>query len=472
MTLKTICIMLTLGFSSLGLLTAQQRDEIETDTAELSVDSLWRFDSSFGDQLAIPSYEELLELYFEAVVAVDKHLNFNPYRFQPGNTEQVNPFVYKDIVLPEGRESNLEDYLDASESQGSFEQTADEVLLESRTQLAQDNPALITTTWKMLPDPPKTERQVNIIHNVSLDLSQINKQSRRINGPEKLEKERYVYEPWQMKVVSSLNASQTAFSNWGKGGSNSFSVSGRVVADADYVSFDKKVRWENNIESRLGYMQQEQDPFVKNLDFFRINTQYARIAFNKWYYAVNAEFTSQFFEGFNINKGNYDDPISAFLAPAYIKIALGLDYKFGTDKNKKLLSLQASPLSYKMTYVRDTANIDQNKYGVEDNKTNRQEIGGSVQLSTEYTYNKKIGGTSRLLFFSNYMDNPQNVDINWNTSITYHISRIFAVSFTLDMIYDDDVDILLSEADDGTKIYGQRIQFKEYLGFGLTYRFM
>lgn len=460
---------------SLCVLSAQGvEDAIVTDSINTFTEDTvtWYFDNSIGDNLIIPSYEELLETYYEAVVAVDKRLNFNPYRLHPGNTETVNPFVYKDIILPESNVPNLEDFEEGFTSKGQFSPDAEEVIWESRERIAKSRPELITATWNLMPDPPKTEKQVNIIRSVDLDLTKIEKQSRRINKPEKLEKQNYIYEPWQVRIVTSLNASQTAFSNWAKGGSNSFSLSGHLMTDADYMSKDKKTRWENNVEFRLGYVQQEHKPFVKNLDFFRVNSQFARNAFNKWFYALNAELTSQFFKGYDIKKDNYVDPISAFMAPAYLKIAMGLDYKLGTKKNKKLFSVQASPLSYKLTYVRDTLVVKQKKYGIEAGKNSRQEIGGSVQFFSEYSYNKKIGGRSRLLFFSNYLDKPQNIDINWNTSITYHISRIFAINFTLDMIYDDDVAILLNEDDDGNKTYGQRLQLKEFVGFGLTYRFM
>lgn len=460
---------------SLCVLSAQGvEDAIVTDSINTFTEDTvtWYFDNSIGDNLIIPSYEELLETYYEAVVAVDKRLNFNPYRLHPGNTETVNPFVYKDIILPESNVPNLEDFEEGFTSKGQFSPDAEEVIWESRERIAKSRPELITATWNLMPDPPKTEKQVNIIRSVDLDLTKIEKQSHRINKPEKLEKQNYIYEPWQVRIVTSLNASQTAFSNWAKGGSNSFSLSGHLMTDADYMSKDKKTRWENNVEFRLGYVQQEHKPFVKNLDFFRVNSQFARNAFNKWFYALNAELTSQFFKGYDIKKDNYVDPISAFMAPAYLKIAMGLDYKLGTKKNKKLFSVQASPLSYKLTYVRDTLVVKQKKYGIEAGKNSRQEIGGSVQFFSEYSYNKKIGGRSRLLFFSNYLDKPQNIDINWNTSITYHISRIFAINFTLDMIYDDDVAILLNEDDDGNKTYGQRLQLKEFVGFGLTYRFM
>lgn len=472
MTTQLTYLMLTLSLTGLVPLSAQSNDANTAENAHLDIDTSWQVDSSFGEQLVINSYEELLEVYFEAVVEVDKRLNFNVYRYHPGNTETVNPFVYDDIVLPESTLSNLENYESGFLPRSTFANNADEVLFESRSHIAQTNPELITVTWDQLPDPPKTEKYVGIMHNVDLDLSKIDQESRKIARPEKMEKQRYVYAPWQVKVVAALAVSQTSYSNWAKGGSNSFSLSGRIVADADYMSYDKKTRWQNDIESRLGYVQQEHKPFVKNLDFFRINTQYARNAFNKWFYAMNAEFTTQFFEGYDIKKDNYDDPISAFLSPAYLKVAIGLDYKYGTKTNKKLFSMQASPLSYKLTYVKDTAEINQKKYGIDLDKKNRQEIGGSVQFMAEYSYKKKIDGRSRLLFFSNYMNNPQNIDINWNTSITYQISQIFAINFTLDMIYDDDVAILLSESEDGTKTYGQRLQVKEFLGFGLTYRLM
>ncbi len=464
---KTPYLILTLLISCSFILSAQDLGEPEN---MVPADSTYKFDQLLGGALAIPSYEELLRVYYEAVVAVDKRLNNNPYRLQPGNFERVNPYVYDNIVFPEDTSLNLNDYQSGFPQPGMFSQNAYEIQQEGLKRIAYVRPELITVTWNQLPDAPKTEK-AEIIYSVNLNIDGIDK-TKRIRSPEKIEKQNYIYDPWSVKVWSMMSINQTAFSNWAKGGYNSFSVSGRVVADADYMSRDKKTRWANDAEVRLGYLQQEEKPLVKNLDLFRLNTQFARNAINKWYYAMNAEFSSQFFEGYNIKKENFEDPISAFLAPAYLKLDIGLDYKYGTKKNKKLFSMQASPLSYKLTYVRDTAKINQKKYGIEADKKNRQEIGGSVLFTSEYAYAEKFSGKSRLLFFSNYMENPENIDINWNTSMTYRFSRIFSVTFTLDMIYDDDVEILLSEDTDGNKRYGQRLQVKEFLGFGLTYRLM
>lgn len=442
-----------------------------SDTLSLSSDTVWKVDLSFGEALVIPSYEELLEVYYEAVVTVDERLHFNPYRYVPRKEAQVNPFVYQEVVYAEDSDYFSNSSVNNEDEYWNEEIDPDRIYTLTKAYISIYHPELVTATWDMLPDPPQTGK-ADIKYAVDLDLREINKRSRRISRPESIVKQSYVYQPWYVKVVSMASASQTAFSNWAKGGNNSFSISGRVVGDADYGSINKKTQWNNDFEFRIGYVQQEDDPFVKNLDFFRLNTQYARYAVNRWFYAANAEFTTQFFEGYDLKKNNFDDPISSFLSPAYFKFDIGLDYKYGNDINKKLFSMQTSPLSYKLTYVRDSALVNPKKYGIDAGERARQEIGGSLAFMSEYDFKDKFNSYTRLLFFSNYAENPQNVDVNWNTRLTYHFSRILAMSFTLDMVYDDDEDILINETADGTKIYGQRLQIKEFLGFGLTYRLM
>ncbi len=438
-----------------------------TDTTSLyAQDTTHSIEQVFNNKLIIPSYEELLDVYYHAVVKVDKTLNFNIYRITPTPAESIiNPYVYAQVIY---QESPFDIYQNNS---ASYPNPSYQIYNEIVKQVSADNPQMMTATSDMIPDPPKTEKR-SIIYSINVDLSHIDTSRQSIRKPDKIERLRFRYQPWHVKAMSMLNANQTAFSNWAKGGENSFTLSGSITVDADYESMDKKTKWDNDMQFRLGYIQQENAPFVKNLDYFMCNTRYARNAVNNWFYALNAQLTTQFFEGYDIKSNNFDDPTSNFFTPAYLKIALGLDYKYGTDKQKKLFSMQASPLSYKLTYVRDTGIVKASNFGIDDGKKGRQEIGGSVEFVSKYDIKDKFSGRSRLLFFSNYIDNPQNVDLNWNTSLTYHFSRIFSVSFSLDMAYDDDVDIKIKELDDGTNVYSKRLQIKEFLGFGLTYRLM
>ena len=65
--------------------------------------------------------------------------------------------------------------------------------------------------------------------------------------------------------------------------------------------------------------------------------------------------------------------------PAVLTIGFGLDYK-----PNKTTSLNFSPLSYKVTFVTDTAHIDQTIYGIPHNRKSMHEPGVSFMITNEY----------------------------------------------------------------------------------------
>jgi hypothetical protein len=437
-------------------------------------DSLKSVDEAYSS-IIIPSYEELLENYYTSMVKVDKRLYHNPYRFHIHIRSIVNPYIYEDIVLVMDSQVNLVDYtnllLEDRVTNTIYTRDEQDVYRSVLTYIAVSNPALVSTTFDMMPTAPD-EENLSIIQAGKLDFTLIEKKRGRIRRPERIEKQKYGYNPWDIKVISKLNLNQVTFTNWAKGGENSLSLSGRLSSSLDYVSFDKRRLWDNDIDLRLGFTQTKGEPFEKNQDLFKINSKFALKAENKWFYAANAELRSQFTDGYKSGEEGTGTPISAFFSPVYFNLSVGMDYKYGTKKNKKLFSVLTSPLAFKITAVTDTATINQTRFGIDKDKRSRQEIGGSVEFLFEYAYEDIYNVKSRMRFFSNYQENPENVDFNWTTSMTYHLNRLFAISFSFDVIYDDDVDILLGTEEDGTKIYGQRLQFREFIGFGITYRIM
>ena len=82
---------------------------------------------------------------------------------------------------------------------------------------------------------------------------------------------------------------------------------------------------------------------------------------------------------------------------------------------------------------------------------------------------KNITYKSDLGLFSNYLENPQNIDVLWNNLITFKVNDNINFTFTLDMIYDDDIDITEYNDDGSVKGVGPRLQLKQLLGFGLNY---
>jgi|GEM_PF-2586354 len=68
---------------------------------------------------------------------------------------------------------------------------------------------------------------------------------------------------------------------------------------------------------------------------------------------------------------------------------------------------------------------------------------------------------------SNYLDQPENIDVNWDLALNMKINDFLSANFQSTLIYDHD--ILLPVDNEGTK--GRRIQLKQLPGVGLSYNF-
>ena len=166
-----------------------------------------------------------------------------------------------------------------------------------------------------------------------------------------------------------------------------------------------------------------------------------------------------------MDKGfNYPDDstlISGFLAPAYILIALGMDYK-----PNDAFTILISPLAGKFTIVRDQNLANTGAFGVEPGKKIRKEFGASLKLMYKGNLMENITFQTKVDLFSNYIDHPENIDINWEVLITMKVNKYISANISASLIYDDDIDIVQENG----KI-GPATQFKELLGIGLSYKF-
>jgi hypothetical protein len=82
---------------------------------------------------------------------------------------------------------------------------------------------------------------------------------------------------------------------------------------------------------------------------------------------------------------------------------------------------------------------------------------------------KNITYKSSLSLFSNYRENPENIDVIFNNTLVFKVNKVINFSFVLDMIYDDDIKITELNNDGSVKGVGPRLQIKQLLGFGLSY---
>ena len=265
---------------------------------------------------------------------------------------------------------------------------------------------------------------------------------------------------WKKGIATSLNMSQTSLINWSSGGENSYSINGMISTFATYKS--PTTSWENTLDMGYGLMQQGSKGMQKTDDRFDLTSKYGKKAFSNFYYTGLMNFKSQFAPGYN-----YDQipniKTSNILAPAYLLAAIGLNYLPNPYFNAFI-----APLTGKLTIVADTALSNRGTFGVTPGNKSRSEFGGYARFS--FTKNdfkpeflKNVSLSSKLDLFSNYLNNPQNVDVSWENILLMKVNKYVGITLNTHLLYDADI----KDPIDGKA----KIQFKEILGVGFSYKF-
>lgn len=266
---------------------------------------------------------------------------------------------------------------------------------------------------------------------------------------------------WDIGGITSVTLSQTMYKYWAAGGDNSVAFNGLFNIHADYLK--DKVSWKNNLELGYGAQKTRNFPLRKVDDKIDFASKFGYKAVNKFYYSALTNFKTQFAEGYEYLDNGDSALVSDFMAPGYLLYSVGIDY----IPNKEF-SIYTSPFTGKTTFVNNKFLSDNAAFGVDTGKTIRHEFGAYVKIE----YNKKVNEiltiNSKLGLFSNYLKNPQNIDVNFDLLASLKITKFIAVNFTLQMIYDDDI-LVVVDSDTGRK--GQRMQIKEMLGVGFSYNF-
>ncbi len=275
---------------------------------------------------------------------------------------------------------------------------------------------------------------------------------------------------WKRGLALGINANQTSLTNWAAGGQSSFALNTVFTGFVSYKS--PKTAWDNTIDLGYGFLSQEGVKYTKKTDDkIDLMSKFGREAFKNFYYAVLLNFKTQFTTGYKYPTDSTRLKISNFFAPAYLVGALGMDYKPNTH-----LSVFAAPLTGKLTFVTDTMLSNAGAFGVKKGETLREEIGGYVRVV--YTKNdfkaewlKNLTFTTKLDLFSNYLDNPQNIVVNWETLVIMKVNKYINVNLATQLIYDDKVKISKDTNGDGViDSSGPRVQFKEIFGVGITFK--
>ncbi len=263
---------------------------------------------------------------------------------------------------------------------------------------------------------------------------------------------------WTYGGNGGLNLSQVSLSNWASGGENAVGFDVLLNYSANYKQ--KKHLWQNRIEMAYGLNQTETSGTKKTNDKIYFSSTYGYEMTKNLYLSALLNFNTQFAKGYDYKT----DPrtyISRFMSPAYLTTGLGL-----TWNPKNWVTATFSAISWRGTFVDSKILSDQGAFGVEPGEHLFSEMGGNLKVEMKYEFLKNMTIYSRVDLFSNYLEDPQNIDVRWDVQLNMTVNKWFSANISTNMIYDNDTKILQK---DGSK--GPRLQFKESLGIGFQVTF-
>lgn len=285
---------------------------------------------------------------------------------------------------------------------------------------------------------------------------------------------------WESSGVGTLNFTNTGYSTyWQAGGTNSLAITGLLSFNFD---FDRaKHSWQTSIDLAYGTIRQGQveadslRSWQKADDRLDLQTKYGFKLNKKLRFGILAGLRTQIASGFAIDQTSKrelrDSVTSRAFAPAYLNFNLGIDFQ-----PTKSLSIYYSPINSKMTFVGDEA-LAAFYIPVDDNgdvNTFRYELGS--YLNVKYRKDelfKNVSFQVKADFFSNYLLNPQFIDVNAETLFSLKVNDWLTTSFFTNLIYDHDVQFnLVDEEGTPTGEQGDAVQFKHVLSVGITYKFL
>ncbi len=261
---------------------------------------------------------------------------------------------------------------------------------------------------------------------------------------------------WTRGAKASLSFTQVSLTNWAAGGENSFGGNSFLNLFANLKQ--GKTTWDNSLDMAYGLIKLGDAKIRKSDDKIDLVSKLGHNVIHKnLFLSANLSFKTQFTEGFNYP--NDSVIISNFLSPAYLMLGLGLDYK-----PYKYLSISFLPLTGRLTIVNDKVLSDAGAYGVDPGKKTRPEFGAAFKATIDKDIATNISLKSKLELFTNYIDRPQNIDLNWEALMILKVNKYISTHVGFHTIYDHD--ILITDKDGNT---GPRTQFKQTFGVGLTY---
>jgi hypothetical protein len=209
-----------------------------------------------------------------------------------------------------------------------------------------------------------------------------------------------------------------------------------------------KLIWDNRLGLQLAVVQVGNTALTKANDVLQFTSQAGKqIGSGKWYAAGLFDLQSQFLPTYGKNyltanpKGITKtlDLTGGLFSPATIRFAPGVIYKPNPN-----LTVLYSPVALKAIYVgNDKLAKSGNFFPLDAAKPNKKvdfQVGSEIRFDyVNKFFDGKVSYAGTLDLYSNYLRDPQNIDVEFYNSLDFFIVKNFSINFKSDWFYDHDI---------------------------------
>lgn len=252
---------------------------------------------------------------------------------------------------------------------------------------------------------------------------------------------------WTKKGNFSLLFNQSSYNKQWLGGGTS-NVAGNFGLNYDFNYKNEDVVWDNKFIAAYGLTKIKDGKTAKTDDRLELNSLWGKKAKGEWYYSIFFNFKTQMDSGFDKNGIR----ISHFFSPAYFQFGPGIWWKKSNN-----LSVNFSPATAKLILVHPHFTEFGPSFGVLQGDSTRFEFGASISAYYKFNVMTNVSIENRLNLYSNYLENPQNVDVDYQMNVIMRINKYLSANVAVQAIYDDNSI--------------QAVQVREVFGLGVNYGF-
>lgn len=238
---------------------------------------------------------------------------------------------------------------------------------------------------------------------------------------------------WKKSGVFSVIANQSTFNNWIAGGINNLAVNANINYDFNYKKDD--ISWDNKLILAYGVTKIEDADVLKSDDRIDFNSLFGKKANwgENWFYSGFLSLKTQMTTDLGVAAPNAPFVRSTrFFAPAFLEVGPGLMWKKSDN-----LNINFAPATSRFVFVMDQQLADLGAFGVENGENMRFEFGASMRAYYKFNLMENVTLENILNLYSNYLDKPQNVDINYLLNINMPINKWLSANASFQAIYDD-----------------------------------